>query len=89
MCDYKHAFRSFFGIYVRSIRGAHKLTQEDMSVHLRITPRALIDLERQKYAPSALTVLFLLSFLPSEEALRLIEIFRRRMAEVDETEEPS
>ena len=66
MKPYPALLAELLSIELHSLRQQKSLTQEAMAERLRISSRAYSDLERGKYAASALTLLFLFSILEAD-----------------------
>lgn len=69
-----------------SLRQQKSLTQEAMAEQLRISSRAYSDLERGKYAASALTLLFLFSMLEADAQRVLIQQFMKQVQALEGTD---
>ena len=67
----------FLSDYARSFRKSRKLTQEQMSERLRISPRAYSELERKQCCFSALTLIKLLLMMEQNELLSFVEDLRK------------
>lgn len=83
MVAYKQIARKFFAQAVGVARERQGLSQEEMAELLRVSARAYGDLERGKYMLSALSLLFFLITLETQEVAALLAAFRRRIEQED------
>ena len=84
----KNSLKSLTKIYLyprfAGTRKEYRFTKEKMAEQLHISPRSYYDLERGKYCPSSYVLLLLLSLLPNEDILLVIQGFRGYMEEHDD-----
>ena len=83
MNPYKEILRSFFSVYVSTLRRRRGLTQEEMAEKLRITGRAYSDLERGIYCFSAVALVFLLLMLEEDEIKELLSPLREEIKKAE------
>ena len=87
MRKYKALLQAFLQTYLKDYRKQNHLSQEAMSVFLHISPRSYYSLEHGEYGFSALSLIFFLLCLPSNDALGLLHEFDRLRMEEDTREE--
>lgn len=86
MNAYKSQIREFLATRTGAMRSNLKISQDQMSELLCITPRAYSDLERKKYCLSTSSLLFLLSLMSEEELQEFMKDFKKMIQEADERE---
>ena len=69
-----------------SLRQQKSLTQEAMAEQLRISSRAYSDLERERYAAAAPTLLFLFSMLEADAQGALVQQFMKQVQALEGTD---
>lgn len=83
MRDYKTLLQKYTNNSITKYRKENRLSQEEASNMLRISPRSYSDQEHGKYGYSALSLMFYLSVLKDEE---IVDFVRTFMQEVEQEE---
>ncbi len=81
--DYKVLLQKYVNKSITKYRKENRLSQQEVSSMLRISPRSYIDQEHGKYGYSALSLMFYLSVLQDEQ---IVDFVRSFMLEVEEAE---
>lgn len=84
MNNYKYMFCEYLRAQVRAYRKQHKISQENMSEMLHVSPRSYFDQEHGKYGFSALSLISFLILLSEDEVTEFIVQYRKIAEKIDQ-----